>query len=187
MNRNVNLATFACLGWGSLIWKPGDLPISHEWREDGPRLPLEFARKSSDGRVTLVVCEQGTVCPTLWNTLTSTSLEEARNALAKREGLPSNRNAAFWTRSSASGHLGTELVEAWANDLGFAGVVWTGLPVKSPITDQNKDHPSVEDVISHLGGLEGNAARRAEEYVRRAPIQIATAYRTHIVAEFGWD
>lgn len=87
MNSDKNLVTIACLGWGSLIWEPGDLPISHEWREDGPMLPLEFARKSSDGRMTLVVCEQGTVCPTLWNTLTSSSLEEARDALAKREGL----------------------------------------------------------------------------------------------------
>lgn len=187
MNRNENLARFACLGWGSLIWEPGDLPISHEWREDGPKMPLEFARKSDDGRMTLVVCKQGTVCPTLWNTLSSTSLEEAREALAKREGLPSNRNAAFWTGSGASGHHGAELVEAWANKLGFAGVVWTGLPPKSPLTDQSNDHPSIEDVISHLSGLTGHSASRAEEYVRRAPNQIATAYRSRIVEEFGWD
>lgn len=186
MNRNENLATFACLGWGSLIWEPGDLPISHEWRKDGPRLPLEFARKSNDGRMTLVVCKQGTVCPTLWSTLSSNSLEEAREALAKREGLPSNTNAAFWTGSGASGHHGTELVEAWAKKLGFTGVVWTGLPSKSPVTGQNNDHPSSDDVISHLGGLVGNSASRAEEYVRRAPSQIATAYRTRIVEEFGW-
>ena len=187
MNRNENLARFACLGWGSLIWEPGDLPISHEWREDGPKMPLEFARKSNDGRMTLVLCKHGTVCPTLWNTLSSTSLEEAREALAKREGLTSNRNAAFWTGSGASGHHGSELVEAWANKHGFAGVVWTGLPPKSPLTDQNNDHPSIEDVISHLSGLTGHSASRAEEYVRKAPNQIATGYRTRIVEEFGWD
>ena len=187
MNRNASMARFVCLGWGSLIWEPGDLPISHEWREDGPKMPLEFARKSNDGRMTLVVCKQGTVCPTLWNTLSSTSLEEARDALAKREGLPSNKNAAFWTCYGASGHHGSDLVEAWANKLGFAGVVWTGLPPKSPVTDQNNDHPSIEDVISHLSGLTGHSANRAEEYVRRAPDQIATAYRTRLVEEFGWD
>jgi hypothetical protein len=165
----------------------GDLPIAHEWREDGPKLPLEFARKSNDGRMTLVVCELGTVCPTLWSTLTSTALEEARGALAMREDLPSNRNAAFWTSAGASDHHATELVEAWANKLGFAGVVWTGLPPKSPVTNQNNDHPSIEDVISHLSGLKGHFAHRAEEYVRRAPNQIATAYRTRIAEEFGWD
>lgn len=136
--------------------------------------------------MTLVVCKQGTVCSTLWNTLSSTSLVEAREALTKREGLPSNRNAAFWTGFGTSGHHGAELVEAWAKKLGFAGVVWTGLPPKSPVTNQNHDHPSIEDVILHLGGLEGRSASRAEEYVRRAPNQIATAYRTRIVDEFGW-
>lgn len=187
MNRDEHLGRFACLGWGSLIWEPGDLPISHKWREDGPKLPLEFARKSNEGRMTLVVCTQGTVCQTLWNTLSSTSLEEAREALALREGLPSNKNAAFWTSAGASDHQGTELVAAWANKLDLAGVVWTGLPSKSPVTDQNNDFPALEDVISHLRNLKGSSAKRAEEYVRRTPNQIATAYRTRIVEEFGWD
>ena len=186
MNENKNLNRFACLGWGSLIWEPGDLPILHEWCEDGPNLPLEFARKSTDGRMTLVVCERGTGCQTLWSTLSSTSLDEARNALAMREGLPSNRNAAFWSGSGASEHHGTELVGAWAKRRGFGGVVWTGLPPKSPVTDQNNDHPSIEDVLSHLSGLKGPSASRAEEYVRKAPNQIATAYRTRIAEEFGW-
>lgn len=187
MNGNENWGRFACLGWGSLIWKPEDLPILHEWREDGPSMPLEFARKSLNGCMTLVVCEQGTVCPTLWNTLSSTSLEEARQTLAMREGLPTIRNAAFWSGSGASDHHGAELVGAWAKRRGFAGVVWTGLPPKSPVTDQNNDHPSIEDVISHLSGLTGQSASKAEEYVRKAPTQIATAYRTQIAEEFGWQ
>jgi len=137
--------------------------------------------------MTLVVCKQGTVCPILWNTLTSTSLEEARGALAMREGLPTNRNAAFWTTSRTSDHHGAELVEAWANKLGFAGVVWTGLPPKSPVTNKNNDHPSIEAVISHLSGLDERSAKKAEDYVSRAPKQIATAYRTHIVDKFGWN
>lgn len=183
MNRN---RKFVCLGWGSLIWDYGDLPISHEWREDGPKLPLEFARKSIDARMTLVVCKQGTLCPTLWSALSSTSLEEARKALAKREGLPSIKNAAFWTSSGASDHLGAELVGAWANKLGFAGAVWTGLPPKSPVTDKNNDYPSIEEVISHLKGLDVHSAVKAEEYVRKAPNQIATEYRARIVEELGW-
>jgi cation transport regulator ChaC len=186
MDGHENLGNFACLGWGSLIWEPGDLPILHEWRKDGPNLPLEFARKSLDGRMTIVVCKQGTLCQTLWNTLSSTSLEEARKTLAKREGLPSSKNAAFWSDTGASEHHGTELVGAWAKKRGFAGVVWTGLPPKSPATDLNNDHPSIGDVLLHLSGLQGHSASRAEEYVRKAPNQIATAYRTCITKEFGW-
>jgi hypothetical protein len=118
--------------------------------------------------------------------MSSASLEEAREALAIREGLPSTRNAAFWSGSGASDHHAADVVGVWAKKHGFAGVVWTGLPPKSPITDQNDDHPSIEDVISHLSRLEGHSAKRAEEYIRKTPSQIATAYRTRIVEEFGW-
>jgi hypothetical protein len=187
MSTNDNLSGFACLGWGSLIWEPGNLPILQKWRENGPILPLEFARRSNDGRITLVVCEEGTPCPTLWTTLSCSSLDEARQALAVREGLPSERHAAFCTNTRTSDHHGAELVQAWAEKRGFAGVVWTGLPPKSPTTNKNNDYPSIDDVISHLGELEGHSAGRAEEYVRKAPKQIATSYRARIIEDLGWD
>lgn len=49
----------ACLGWGSLIWNPGDLKIKTEdWFSGGPILPIEFVRISTDKRVTLVIDEE---------------------------------------------------------------------------------------------------------------------------------
>jgi hypothetical protein len=39
-----------CLGWGSLIWDPRELPIAVEWQTNGPLLAVEFARQSKKGR-----------------------------------------------------------------------------------------------------------------------------------------
>jgi len=54
----------AVLGWGSLIWKPDKPAISAPWHANGPLLPIEFARISLDGRLTLVLCPDD-----LWNRL----------------------------------------------------------------------------------------------------------------------
>ena len=78
--------SFACLGWGSLIWDPGSLPVSGVWSKDGPSLPLEFARESRDGRMILVIVEDLPQIPTLWAKLAVTTLEEAVQILLEREG-----------------------------------------------------------------------------------------------------
>ena len=58
----------AILAWGSLIWQPKDLLLDTEfgWKEDGPILPIEFARISKDGRLTLVITKNGTKVPVLY-------------------------------------------------------------------------------------------------------------------------
>ena len=45
------------VGWGSLIWDSRGLPTRGVWFDDGPLLPIEFARESSNGRITLVICD----------------------------------------------------------------------------------------------------------------------------------
>lgn len=45
----------AILGFGSLIWNPGDLGGYGSFVSGGPVLPLSFSRISQDGRMTLVV------------------------------------------------------------------------------------------------------------------------------------
>jgi hypothetical protein len=56
----------ACLGWGSLVWNPGDLPISSAWRSDGPTIPVEFTRQSDNGRITLVITDAAPEVAVLW-------------------------------------------------------------------------------------------------------------------------
>jgi len=56
----------AYIGWGSLIWKQGSLKLRGTWQSDGPYLPVEFARVSQDGRLTLVLCRGVSPVQTLW-------------------------------------------------------------------------------------------------------------------------
>lgn len=40
----------AVLGWGSLIWKRGNLAVAGDFIPAGPRVPIEYCRVSTDGR-----------------------------------------------------------------------------------------------------------------------------------------
>ena len=81
----------AFLGWGSLCWNPGTLRTSGNWKSDGPRLPLEFARISEDGRPSLVIYkafpdgDKVEEVGVLWIEAADTDPESARKNLAYRE------------------------------------------------------------------------------------------------------
>lgn len=65
----------ACIGWGSLVWSPGILRCEGEWHLNGPLLPLEFARTSKDGRLTLVLMDGAAPVPSLWVELTPLAMD----------------------------------------------------------------------------------------------------------------
>jgi hypothetical protein len=76
----------ACLGWGSLVWDPRELPIHGRWFEDGPLLPIEFARQSQDGRLTLVLVPgYEAKVRSLWTLFSVGTVDDAREALRRRE------------------------------------------------------------------------------------------------------
>ncbi len=78
----------AILGWGSLLWQPKDLQFDKEigWSENGPMLPIEFARISKDGRLTLVITKDVKEVKTYFAISNYKTLEEAVLNLAVREG-----------------------------------------------------------------------------------------------------
>jgi hypothetical protein len=172
--------TIACLGWGSLIWNPGDLPLRGGWREDGPAMPIEFVRQSNNGRITLCISQKAALVTVLWAELAISSLDEARDVLALREGI-SAKNASRLIGTSQSSP--PQQVAAWAKAKNLTGVVWTALGPKFPGTAGD---PSCEQVIAYLRGLASPTRELAQEYIRKTPLQIRTAYRERIEQALGW-
>jgi hypothetical protein len=178
--------TIVCLGWGSLVWDPGELPIRNNWQTVGPSLPIEFARKSRDGRITLVIAEDTPSIPVLWSTLDVSSLDEARQALAEREDVKQKnfkQSIGAWSPSFATTHAEAAQVAAWAESMGVMGVVWTALKARFP---PMLGKPSCDQVVQYLAQLTGETRTHAETYVRRAPAEIRTPYRAEIERQLGW-
>ena len=89
-----------CLGWGSLIWKPGDLPVD-DWRDDGPAVSVEFVRESQDRRLTLVLDPNAVSVTSLWAPMTMTDLSTAVLELAAREGT-GRENVRSWSAGNGT-------------------------------------------------------------------------------------
>ena len=69
------------------MWDQRELPTKSGWIEQGPILPLEFSRKSADGRLTLVIdTKHGREVPTRYAESTRDNLEDASCGLMHREG-----------------------------------------------------------------------------------------------------
>lgn len=178
--------TFACLGWGSLIWCQKALPVTGSWQIDGPELPVEFARESKDKRMTLVICEDVPAVRTLWASLDVVTLADAKKALAVREGIGENNirhSIGYWSPDARSKGSAADTVAAWAAARNLDGIVWTAL---KPRMGGVQRMPAMDEVIGHLRGLTGAERDVAEEYVRLAPRPIATTYRRAIEETLGW-
>ncbi len=178
------MALIACLGWGSLVWDPRELPIQREWFADGPLVCVEFARQSTDGRMTLVLESFASPVQSLWALMETQELSTAREALRARERVPKNsiNRIGAWSNGDASPELIIGLPQ-WAASHRIEGVVWTAL---LPQFNGQKRTPTNDEVIKYLGSLTGDVRDSAERYVRQAPQQIDTAYRQQIEARLKW-
>lgn len=174
----------ACLGWGSLIWDPGALPIQRQWFSDGPFVQAEFLRRSNDGRITLVLDESAEPVRALWAVMDSKSTKAARTALRKREGISSNKEKDYvgvWNGGENPPMI-LHLPE-WARTRSVDAVVWTALPQKFHASEAVA---TSAEVVDYLRTLRGRVREEAERYIRNAPAQIDTRYRRDIEAALGW-
>jgi hypothetical protein len=174
----------ACLGWGSLIWRPDNLRIEDEWLRDGPELPVEFTRVS---RGTLVLIHDARPVAVLWAAMAVADLDEAIESLATREGIVNENircSIVVWSAGRVSRHIEREVIAEWARAKNITAVVWTAL---KPGPANNRGQPmTLVEAIEHLRRLRGAEWAAAKEYIRRAPAQIRTAYRAAFECEFGW-
>ena len=180
-----SMATIACIGWGSLVWDPRELPIQRKWFEDGPLVPVEFARQSLDGRLTLVIESDSTPVRTLWAIMDDQDLASAIEALRKREGIPrkATNKIGRWSSGDEAPKNIPDLPK-WAANHGIESVVWTDLGPK--FNGEDERVPTVEEAIEYLGSLSGTVRDVAETYICRTPAQIDTRFRRRFEAVFGW-
>ncbi|OBX24705.1 hypothetical protein LX77_03615 [Gelidibacter algens] len=180
----------AILGWGSLVWNPKTLQYNKEigWQKDGPILPLEFARISSDQHLTIVITSEGTKVKTLYSISTLTDLEDAVLNLKLREG---NQKTPIGSYSKVTKLLktrnteGAKAIQLWLNDkVDIDAVIWTDLGEKW--TTKNNITIHKDKRVEYLKNLDDSTKRIAEEYIRKAPIQINTKYRQLIEKELNW-
>jgi hypothetical protein len=177
----------ACLGWGSLVWDPRELCVRGDWFKDGPFLPIEFARQSSGGRITLVLVPAGfSLVRALWKPISVENLLSARKMLGKREcpDLAKPETCVdYWPHGSQNRYVARR-VGQWARALQIDAVVWTNLPPR--FGGKDKTILSVGEVVTYLGGLRGENRRRAKRYIQMAPKQIDTDYRRAIESKLKW-
>lgn len=158
-----------------------------EWIADGPALPVEFARQSSDGRITLVIVQGFAPVPTFWSAFNTHDVAKAHESLRQREGVfrsHADEFVACWRRGEKPASEPDATISAWATRKDLEAAVWTNLPPKFGGIDGRI--PTESDVVTYLQALEGEVRVAAEKYVRRAPRQIATAYRRAIERTLGW-
>ena len=177
--------TVVGLGWGSLVWNPGVLRCKRGWCEDGPALPLEFARTSRDGRLTLVLVDGARPVPTLWTELDYRSPDEAQAALAGREGCPLMAIGRWPRLSRAQADDTDSIISAWAAQREIDAIVWTALPPKFEDVE-GRAPESAEQAIEYLRSRDPETLAKCREYVERAPLQVATTFRTTIEEAMGW-
>lgn len=172
-----------CLGWGSLIWKPGPLPLASEWFTDGPLLPIEFARVGDGGELATALCLNAPPCRVLWAVLHADSLQTACSALREREQIPEDRQDGMGVFVPGGTDIG--VLGEWCALRQVDAVIWTALPPR--FEGEEGLVPSVSDAVAYLQGLTGETLEHARAYVEQVPLQIDTPYRREIISALGWS
>lgn len=182
--RSRVLREIAVLGWGSLIWDKRDLELSSRWYRDGPLLPIEYARISSGGRLTLVVVPGLQEQRTLWAFSGYDKIDKAKENLKTREGTRTEYIGVWEKDITPRRDPIVVSISKWAAEHGLAKVIWSSLP---PLDGSHRERPmSAEEALVYLSSLPKEAKKKARQYIVRTPEQINTELRKVARAKLGW-
>jgi hypothetical protein len=171
------------LGWGSLLTERKELEIENtKWYNDGPFVPIEFARISKDKRLTLVIHPAFDEVQTYYAVSIFTKLDAAIANLALREKTEKKlENVAYINFNSGeirSKKLQDELkkkISIWNLNKNLDALIWTDLDenFKASINQPF----SLEASIRHLKSLNRHEFEVAKNYILKAPDQTITKHR----------
>lgn len=178
----MNIAIFE---WGSLIWWPGGSRIRTQRHEDGPSLPIEFARISRDDRLTLVIQPSAAGQPTCWVLSELSDRNDARQNLKVGERCNSEDIHHVLLNGVSQGAIPSrtaQKIATWAcQHTDVDAVVWTGL--RSNWQEKRGRDFTIDDATEFLMALEARRGRikaayeRAREYVTHAPPNVESIER----------
>lgn len=181
----------AILGWGSLVWNPGELSTVGDWDPSGPMLPVEFARISRADKLALSLFPGADPVRTYWIRSGSDDLEATRENLRSRQNCVTTVDIGFLARDGRCQFRPLpglrESVKAWLEPHpDIEAVIWTDLRSNFEAKTGGTAF-TVEDGIAWLENLvRANRHQRAEEYIRKAPPQTETRLRSRARELFGW-
>lgn len=188
------MTKIAVLGWGSLIWCPkreaAELSLATgDWFLDGPLLPVEFARISCDGTLTLVLLPGSEKVQVLWAQMAEDDLERAVENLRIVEGIPESARHRIGFVDLRSGKQRSQgssvsVIRLWADRRKVDAVIWTDLLPN--FKERERAEFTERNVIEYLRNRPNDIKEKAEQYIRRAPRQIRTQFRSAIERELGW-
>jgi len=158
-------------------------------------LPVEFARISDDGRLTLVLLPGVPKQMTYWAESDFTDLDKARDNLRIREGTSKDNVHSVDGEGQCIVKVHDDIresIHAWLTERAsiLDAAVWTGLPSRWP---KERGEFTPGDAAAYLLELEERAGQaratldRAREYVRNTPPQIQTTVRQMIRERLGWS
>lgn len=181
----------AILAWGSLIWKPQNLPYTGAWKQGGPVLPLEFTRVKTARPLTLVLDPvNGVDCPTRFAWSSRTTLADAIEDLQNRENASLEETGYIDLQQNLSSiqdhpeQINVDrIVRQWCHKQQITAAVWTAIPPN--FTEELGVKFSVKTAMQYLEQLSQSDRNSVMEYVQKTPPEITTPFRQH--AEARWS